>query len=122
MESCQKTQSFGSSSDRLIGFVLFQDAAFVYKEHLYLFPFGIQQMSGVNSRVRFTDQFPLNTRTFHPQTGLSPVCLLPLAPQPRDGGCPELPGDRAAPTGAASREIPQPTIMASADGSSWTPV
>lgn len=61
-------------------FVLFQDAVFVYKEHLYLFPFGIQQMSGVNSRVRFTDQFHLNTRTFHPQTVLSPVCLLPGSP------------------------------------------
>lgn len=62
-------------------FVLSQDAVFVYKEHLYLFPFGIQQMSGVNSRVRFTDQFHLHTRTFHPQTVLSPVCLLPRSPR-----------------------------------------
>lgn len=75
-------------------FVLSQDTVFVYKEHLYLFPFGIQQMSGVNSRVRFTDQFHLHTRTFPPQTVLSPVCLLPCSPRmgvpsaARRRGCP----------------------------------
>lgn len=95
-------------------FVLSQDAVFVYKEHLYLFPFGIQQMSGVNSRVRFTDQFHLHTRTFHPQD--CAVSCLSAPPQPQDGGCPEQPGDGAAPIGASSRKIPQPTVTATAHG------
>lgn len=94
-ENCRKTQSFSSSSDWLIGLFSFKTLS-LYEEHLYPFPFGIRQMSGENSRVCFTDQFHLNTCTFHPRTVLSPVCLLPR--QPGDGGCPEQPGDGAVPT------------------------
>lgn len=78
MENGQKTQSFSSSSDWLIGLFFFKTLS-VYEEHLC-----VSIWDSADEWREFQGPLhgsvPLNTCTFRPRTVLSPVCLLPAAP------------------------------------------